>query len=157
MAEKIEELKKQLAEAQAKAEKFERLHADGVIERELREAAQDAGAFNADQVITLLKGKSRLVDAGGKQVVRVVAVGDDGQETHHSTAQAIWHMKQNKDNDNFFRDTLPTKPTLAPPPQIDSNTDLRELLKNMPMEQYMKLRAERPEILGLKPLPNSGR
>jgi hypothetical protein len=60
MAEKIEEWKQQLADAQAKAEKFARLHVDGVIEHELRKAAEEAGAFNADQIITLLKGKSRL-------------------------------------------------------------------------------------------------
>lgn len=150
------QLEQRLAEAESRAEKFQRLHADGVIEHELRKAAEEAGAFNSDQIITLLKVKSRLVDAGGKQVVRVVSVGDDGKEVHHSPAQAVWHFKQNKDNFNFFRDTLTETPTLAPPSKIDK-TDLRRLLANMPFEQYLKLRAEKPEILGLKPLPKKGR
>ncbi len=151
------ELNDRMADAQARAEKFERLHAEGVIEDELRKAAEAAGAFNPDQILTLLKGKSRLVDAGGKQVVRVVLVDGDGKEVHHSPTQAIWHMKQNKDNFNFFRDTMAATSTLAPPAKIDAKTDLRKLLEHMPMDQYMKLRKERPEVLGLKPLPNSGR
>ena len=150
------EMQDRMADAQARAEKFERLHAKGVIEHELRKAAEDAGAFNADQILTLLKGKSRLVDAGGKQAVRIVSVGDDGKAVHHSPAQAIWHLKQDKDNENLFKDTLSAKPTLAPPSKIDK-TDLRKLLANMPFEQYMKLRTEQPEIFGLKPLPKNGR
>jgi hypothetical protein len=102
----------------------------------------------------LLKGKSRLVDAGGKQVVRVVSVGDDGQEAHHSPAQAVWHMKQNKDNFNFFKDTMTQTSTLAPP---STKIDLGKLVKNMSHEQYLKLRAEKPEMFGLKPSPKQGR
>lgn len=154
MAEKIEELKQQLAEAQAKAEKFERLHADGLIEHELRKAAEEGKAFNADQIIALLKGKSRLVEVGGKHVVRVVTLGDDGKEIHHSPAQAVGHMKQNKDNHNFFRDTMAATSTLAQPSGANlGKTDLEKLLKDMPMEQYIKLRAEKPEMFGLDPLP----
>jgi len=152
-----EQWEKRIAEQEARAEHFQRLHAEGVIEHEVRKAAEDAGAFNAEQILRFLKGKSRLVEVNGKQVVRIVAVGDDGQEVHHTPAQAIWHMRQNKDNHNLFRDTMAQTPTLAPPTQIDSKTDLRKLLKNMPMEQYLKLRAEKPEIFGLKPLPKKGR
>ena len=148
------EFNDRMAETQAKADKFERLHAEGVIEHELRKAAEDAGAFNADQIIMLLKGKSRLVDAGGKQVVRVVSVGDGGQEAHHSPAQAVWHMKQNKDNFNFFKDTMTQTSTLAPP---STKIDLGKLVKNMSHEQYLKLRAEKPEMFGLKPSPKQGR
>ena len=151
------EMQDRMADAQTRAEKFERLHAEGVIKDELRKAAEAAGAFNPDQILTLLKGKSRLVDAGGKQVVRVVSVDGDGKEVHHSPAQAVWHMKQNKDNFNFFRDTMAATPTLAPPAKIDATTDLRKRLKDMPMDEYIKLRTERPEILGLKPLPKQGR
>ncbi len=152
-----EQWEQRLAETEARAEKFQRLHADGVIEHELRRAAEEGGAFNADQIITLLKGKSRLVEADGKHIVRVVTIGDDGKEVHHSPAQAVWHLKQNRDYDNFFTASMGSKPTLAPPSKIDSTTDLRKLLKNMPQEEFLRLRRERPEIFGLKPLPNSGR
>jgi hypothetical protein len=144
------ELQDRMAEAQAKAEKFERLHADGVIEHELRKAAEEGSAFNANQILTLLKGKSRLMEAGGKQVVRVVTVGDDGKETHHSPAQAIWHMKQDKSNANFFRDTMAATSTLAPPPA-------KPKLAWNNHEEYLKIRAEHPEVLGLNPLPKKGR
>jgi hypothetical protein len=85
-----EQLEQRIAEAESRAEKFQRLHADGVIEHELRKAAEDGGAFNADQIIMLLKGKSRLVDAGGTQVVRVVSMGDDGKEVHLSSTFALY-------------------------------------------------------------------
>jgi hypothetical protein len=140
------ELKERIAEQEARAEKFQRLHAEGVIEHEVRKAAEDAGAFNADQIIRLLKGKSRLVEAGRKEVVRIVTVGDDGKETHHSPAQAIWHLKQDRDNDNLFKDTMGSKPTLAPPPA-------QPKLAWNNHEEYLKLRDEHPEVLGLDPLP----
>jgi len=101
------EMQDQVADAQAKADKFQRLHADGEIEHALRKAAEEGKAFNPDQIITLLKGNARLVEADGKHVVHVVTVGDDGQEIHHSPAQAVWHLRQNKDNFNFFRDLEP--------------------------------------------------
>lgn len=152
-----EQWEERIGEAKARGEHFQRLHAEGTINYELRKAAEDAGAFSADQIVIFLKGKSRLVEADSKQVVRIVAVGNDGQEVHHSPAQAIWHMRQNKDNDNLFRDTMTQTPTLAPSSTIDARTDLRKLLKNMSFEQYLKLREERPEVLGLKPLPKKGR
>jgi hypothetical protein len=151
------EFNDRMADTQARAEKFERLHAEGVIEYELRKAAEDAGAFNADQILPLLRGKSRLVDAGGKQVVRVVSVDGNGHEVHHSPAQAIWHLKQDKDsNGNLFKDFLSEQQTLATPSKVEK-TDLKKLLANMPMDQYIKLRTEHPEVLGLNPLPKWGR
>jgi hypothetical protein len=141
-----EQLKERIAEQEARAEKFQQLHAEGVIEHELRKAAEEAGAFNADQIITLLKGKSRLMEAGGKQVVRVVTVGDDGKEDHHSPAQAIWHMKQNRDSDDFFKDTMHAKPTLAPQPA-------KPKLTWNSHEEYLEIREKHPEWLGLDPLP----
>jgi len=152
-----EQWEQRIAEQKARAETFQRLHAEGMIEHELRKAAEEAGAFNANQIITLLKGKSRLVDADGKHVVHVVTVGDDGREIHHSPAQAIGHLRQNKDNHNLFRDLMSQTSTLAPTAKIDARPDLRKLLANMPMDQYLKLRQEHPEALGLKPLPKQGR
>ena len=140
------ELKERIAEQEARAEKFQRLHAEGVIEHELRKAAEEGGAFNADQILALLKGKSQLVEVGGKQVVRVVTVGDDGKEIHNSPAQAIWHMKQNRDNDNFFKETMAAKPTLAP-------QSAKPKLAWSNHEEYLKIREEHPEVLGLDPLP----
>jgi len=150
MSDNVEELKKQIAEQEARAEHFQRLHAEGVIEHELRKSAEDAGAFNAEQIIRLLKGRSRVVEADGKHVVRIVAVGDDGKEVHHSPAQAIWHLKQDKDNHNLFRDTMATTPTLAPQPTKPKLTWNNH-------EEYLKIRQEHPEWLGLNPLPKKGR
>jgi hypothetical protein len=143
------EWKERIAEQEARAEKFQQLHAGGVIEHELHRAAEEAGAFNPSQIVTFLKGKSRLVEAGGKEIVRIVTTGDDGMEVHHSPAQAVWHMKQDKDNHNLFKETMAKKPSLAPPfaqPKLD--------FKNMSQEKYRRIRSEHPEWLGLDPLPN---
>lgn len=83
-----EQWEQRIAETKARAEQFERLYTEETIERELRKAAEDAGAFNPDQIITLPKGKSRLVEAGDKQVVRVVSAGDDGKENGSSTSNS---------------------------------------------------------------------
>jgi len=147
-----EQWEEHIAEAKARGEHFQRLHAEGVIEHEVRKAAEDAGAFNPEQILRFLKGKSRLVEAGGKHVVRVVTVGDDGKEVHHTPAQAIWHMKQNKDNFNLFRDTMTQTSTLAPQP-----TKPKLDFKHMTPEQYLKIRAEHPEWLGLDPSRNKRR
>ena len=120
-------------------------------------AAEEAGAFNPDQILILLTGRSRLVKCGRKQVVRVVAVGDDGKEAHHTPAQAIWHMKQDKGNFNLFRGLMSQTSTLAPPAKIDAKPDLEKLMANMTPEEYRRLRREQPEIFGLNPLPNNGR
>ena len=104
-----------------------------------------------------MKGSARLVEVNGKHVVRIIAIGDDGKEVYHSPAQAIGHLRQNKDYHNFFRDLMSQTSTLAPPSNVESKTDLRKLLENMPMEQYLKLRTEQPEVLGLDPLPKRGR
>jgi len=152
MSDNVEELKKQLAEQESRAERFQRLHAEGVIEHELRKAAEDAGAFNTDQIVRLLKGKSRLVEADGRQAVRIVTLGGDGKEVHHSPAQAIWHLKQDRDNDNLFRDTMHAKPSLATPaaPMTPDKIDWKRLTH----PEYLKIRQEHPEWLGLKPLPH---
>ena len=152
------EMQDRMADAQARAEKFERLHADGVIEHELRKAAEEAGAFNADQIIRLLKGKSRVVEVDGKHVVRVVKIGDDGKEIHHSPAQAIGHLKQDKGNKgNLFLETMAAMSMLAPPAKLDAKPDLKKLLKNMSHEEYLRLRQQQPELFGLRPLPKRGR
>jgi len=151
MSDNVEELKKQLAEQESRAERFQQLHAEGVIEHELRKAAEDAGAFNTDQIVRLLKAKSQLVEADGRQAVRIVTLGGDGKEVHHSPAQAIWHLKQDKDNDNLFRDTMHAKPSLATPPAPMTPDKID--WKRLTHPEYLKIRQEHPEWLGLKPLP----
>jgi len=143
MSDNIEEMKKQIAEAGARAEKFQRLHAEGMIERELRKAAKEAGAFNVDQVMPYLKPRGKLVEVGGKQVVRIASTNEEGQEVLHTSAEAVGIMKRTKDFENFF----PTAPAPSPAPAGPSKPDF----KHMTPELYIKIKAEHPEWLRFKP------
>ena len=57
-----------------------------------------------------------------------------------------------KDNHNLFKDTMAQTPTMAPQP-----TKPKLDFKNMTSEQYLKIRAEHPEWLGLDPWRNKRR
>jgi hypothetical protein len=150
MSDTPEQWEPRIAEAEARAEKFQRLHAEGMIEHELRKAAEEAGAFNASQIVMLLKGSSRLVEADGKHAVRVVTTDENGKEVFHTVAEAIGHAKQKRDNENLFVKPAPVQPARPnTPPKIN--------WKTLSQEEYRKIRAEHPEWIGLDPLPKRRR
>ncbi len=143
MSDNIEELQRQVAQAQQEAEKWRGLHAGATIKRELREAAEKGGAFNADQLMPYLMPNAKLVEDNGQHVVRVVTVGQDGKEIHHTPAQAVAQMRQTKDFENLFRTAPAAKPASTAPGKID--------WANMTPEQYRELREKHPERIGLAP------
>ena len=150
MSDTPEQWEQRIAEAEVRAEKFQRLHAEGMIEHELRKAAEQAGAFNASQISTLLKGNSRLVEVDGKHAVRVVTTDENGKEVFHTVAEAIGHAKQKRDNENLFKKPVPVQPAArTTPPKID--------WKNLSFPEYLKIREEHPEWIGLDPLPKRRR
>lgn len=142
----IEELKMRLAHAKERAEKFERLYKESTIKRELTKAAENGGAFNVDQVLPYLTPEAKLVEVNGQEVVRVVTKDADGKEVHHTPAQAVARLRQIKNMENFFKDLLAGQPTLAPP-STPEKIDLRKITP----QQYLEIRKNHPELLGLKP------
>jgi hypothetical protein len=144
MSDKIEELKKQAADTEERAAKFERLHAESTIKRELREAAERGGAFNADQLMPYLMPAAKLIEVNGQNMVRIVKTDEKGQEVLFTPAEAVGHLKQTKDLENLFKKPVPVQPT-APttPPKID--------WAHMTHPEYLKLRDEHPEWIGLVP------
>ena len=146
MNDDIDNLKRQLGEAKEKAEKFERLYAESTIKRELTKAAEKAGAFNPDQLLPYLVPDAKLMEVNGQPSVRVVTKDDDGKEVHHTPAQAVARLRQIKKMENFFKDLLAGQPTLAPP-STPEKIDLRKITP----QQYMEIRKNNPELLGLKP------
>jgi hypothetical protein len=144
MSDNIEELKTQLAQVKERAEKFERLYTESTIKRELTKAAEKGGAFNPDQLLPYLPAK--LVEVNGQQVVRVVTKDGEGNEVHHTPAQAVARLRQIEKMGNFFKDLLAGQSTLAPPSASDK-IDLRKITP----QQYLEIRKTHPELLGLKP------
>jgi len=145
MNDDIDDLKRQLADANERAAQWEKLHTEATITRELTRAAEEGGAFNPDQVIPYLR-PAKLVEINGQRLVRVITKDDDGKEVHHTPAQAVARLRQIKNMGNFFKDILAGQPTLAPPTTAEK-IDLRKMTPQL----YREIMATRPELLGSKP------
>jgi hypothetical protein len=144
MTDNIEELKKQAAEAQQRAEKWQGIHAEATIKRELLAAAEQGEAYYAPQLLSFLMPNAKLVEADGKHVVRVVTTGEDGKEIHHTPAQAVAYLKQVKGMENLFRSAPAKSPApAAAPHKID--------WKKITPAQYREIREKHPEWVGLRP------
>jgi hypothetical protein len=139
MSDKIDELQTQAVEADERAAKWQELHTEATIKRELTEAAEEGGAFSADQLYPYLRPSARLVEVDGQQLVRIVKTDQQGQETMFTPKEAIAHLRQVKDLENLFKSAPAAQPALTAPPKID--------WKNMSHDQFLNLRAE----LGLAP------
>jgi hypothetical protein len=134
MSENLERLQQSAAEAQERAEKWEKLHTEATLKRELMRAAEEGGAHNPLQLMPYLMPAAKLVEINGQQVVQVVTTGEDGKEIHHTPAQAIAHLKHNQDLANLFK----SAPAPQPAPAASQKIDWR----NLTHEQYLKLRAK---------------
>jgi len=139
-----------LAKAEQRAEKAERLFTESTIQRALHDAAVKHDAFNPSQIITVLKPSARLTQAGdGQFEVQVVTREIDpatGQEVETACTpdEAVARMKQNrKENENLFNSVLPAPAAPAPAGKID--------VRKLTHEEFLKIRAEHPEWLGLAP------
>ncbi len=133
MSENLERLQQSAAEAEERATKFERLHAEATIKRELTRAAEEGGAHNSLQLLPYLLPAAKLVEINGQQVVRIVKTDETGQETMFTPKEAVAHLKQINDLGNLFK-SAPAEPAPAATPKPD--------WKGMTHEQYLKLRAK---------------
>jgi hypothetical protein len=147
--EKMPDKDKQLAEVTEQAKKWEGLYTETTIKRALLDAAERGGAYHAPQLLPFLTKDAKMEEVKGQHVVYVQGSDDSGKKIRRTPDEAVANMKKQGDFANLFKDTMTAKPTLGTPSKID----LEKLLKNMPHEQFLKLRAEKPEIFGLGPLP----
>jgi hypothetical protein len=139
MSDNIDKLEKQTAEAEERAAKWQGQHVEATIRRELTHAAEEGGAYNADQLYPYLRPNARLVEVDGKESVRIVKTDDKGQEIQFTPKEAVSHLKQINDLGNLFK----TEPAATPAPVKPSKIDW----SCMSHEQYLTLRAK----LGLGP------
>jgi len=88
MSENVEVLKKAVAEVEARADKWEKLHTVSTIRRELLAAAERGGAFHAPQLLPWLERTPSWREVSGQSIVRVVTTNDDGKEVRHTPDEA---------------------------------------------------------------------
>lgn len=62
----VEQLDKRIAAAEEKARQWERRYKEATISHALKDAAAAQGAFNAEQVVALLRGMTKLVEITDK-------------------------------------------------------------------------------------------
>ncbi len=102
MSENLERLQQSAAEAEERATKFERLHAEATIKRELTQAAEEGSAPQLAPTPALLAagreaGRGRW-PAGGPRCQPTNGTGD-----HVTPKEAIAHLKQINDLGNLFK------------------------------------------------------
>ncbi len=163
----VEQLEKRIAAAEQEARQWERRYKDATVSRALKDAAITQGAFNADQVITLLRGMTTLVEITDKatdkptgQFEAVVEFPETDPKTGRPTTvrktpeEAVKRMKELPEAyGNLFassasqKSAVPKKSTTGSARKQQGLIDVRTLTP----AQYRELRNTNPERLGLRP------
>lgn len=153
----VEQLEKRIAAAEEKARQWERRYKEATISHALKDAAAAQGAFNAEQVVALLRGMTKLVEitdkATGKPTDQFKVVVDF-PETSPKTGkpvtvektpeEAVKRMKELPGTyGNLFVSGAPEKSTTKQQDPIDVRT--------LTSAQYREIRNTNPERLGLRP------
>ena len=154
-----------LTEAQRRAEIAEQRYRDSTIMRALQDAAVEHEAYSASQVVTLLREKTKLVETLDEKTnkpngqFKVVVEFPDkdnttGQEvmTTKTPAEAVKRMTEVAEFQNLFRKNVVSgvggnSAIGGLTPGSNGRIDAAKLTP----EQYQKVRAENPELLGLRP------
>ena len=153
-----------LATLEKRAQVAETRWRDSTITRALQDAAIDNDAYNTHQVVTLLKSMTKLVESvdektgkpNGQFKVMVEFPDKDattGQEvmTSKTPAEAVKRMTEIPEFQNLFRKNVVSgvggnSAIGGLTPGSNGRIDVR----NLTPDQYQKIRAENPELLGLR-------
>lgn len=135
----------QIKELQERAQQYENRYTDSTIKRALTDAAVANEAFNAEQIVTLLRPHTKLVD--DKPVVdftdRHVETGEE-IVTQLSPQDAVKRMRELSEvHGNLFKANVVTGMGSNSGQHSGGKIDRKSLTP----EQYRKLRKENPEAL----------
>ena len=153
-----------LTAAEKRAEEAESRWRDSTVMRALQDAAIEHESYSATQVVTLLKSMTRLVekvDANGKGTGQFDVMVDfpdkdatTGQSvmTSKTPTEAVKRMTEIPEFQNLFRKNVVSgvggnSAIGGLTPGSNGRIDVR----NLTHDQYLKVRAENPELLGLRP------
>jgi len=166
----VEQFEKRIAAAKQEAQQWERRYKDATISRDLKDAATSQGAFNADQVVALLREMTTLVEITDKatgqpsgQFKTVVDFSETDSKTgktitmRKTPEEAIRRMKELPEAyGNLFTSNpapQPTTPTTRTKPSTRPATKHEDLVdvRTLTPAQYREIRNTNPERLGLRP------
>ena len=153
-----------LTAAEKRAQEAESRWRDSTVMRALQDAAIEHESYSATQVVTLLKSMTRLVekvDANGKGTGQFDVMVDfpdkdatTGQSvmTSKTPTEAVKRMTEIPEFQNLFRKNVVSgvggnSAIGGLTPGSNGRIDVR----NLTHDQYLKVRAENPELLGLRP------
>jgi hypothetical protein len=152
----------ELGDWKQKAQSWESMYKDQVIQTSLQDAAISGEAFKAEQIIGLLRPMTELrpeVDKDGRETGRLVPMIDfpdidektgESIKTLRSPKDAVKRMKELPAHwGNLFKSNVVSGVgSGSAAGQIPSGG--RVDVTKLTAEQYRKLRSENPELLGLK-------
>ena len=157
-----EKYENELQETKEMATKYKDMYTDTIINQSLQIAAAQSDAFNSSQIIGLLKPMVKMQEIKGEdgkatgQVGPMIVFPDVDEKTGEpintlrTPAEAVKRMKELPSlYGNLFRANVVSGVGAGAATggvSTEDNVDLQSLST----EQYMKLRAENPERLGLK-------
>jgi hypothetical protein len=153
-----------LTAAEKRAQEAETRGRDSTVLRGLQDAAVEHEAYSSSQVVTILKSMTRLVekvDANGKGTGQFDVMVDfpdkdatTGQSvmTSKTPTEAVKRMTEIPEFQNLFRKNVVSgvggnSAIGGLTPGSNGRIDVR----NLTHDQYLKVRAENPELLGLRP------
>ncbi len=164
-----------LQEMEKKASFFETLYRDSTIERALQDAAVKHEAWSPSQVVTLLRGQTKMLEETDpktgkltgkyKPMVEMQAVNTTSGEMEtkaYTPEDAVKKMKDTPETwGNLFRSGVVSgigagTATGGLMPGQGGKLDAAAIRK-LTQEQFREIRANHPEWLGLDPLPKKGR
>jgi hypothetical protein len=164
-----------LQEMEKKATHFETMYRDSTIERALQDAAVKHEAWSPSQVVSLLRGQTKMLEETDpktgkltgkyKPVVEMQALNTTTGEMEtkaYTPDDAVRKMKDTPDIwGNLFRSGVVSgigagTATGGLSPGQSGRLDAAAIRK-LTQEQYREIRATHPEWLGLNPLPKKGR
>ena len=139
-----------ISAAEKRATTAEKRWQDSTIENALRDAAAAGDAFSADQVVTILRSTTKLVD--DKPMVDFVAIDPETGEAKTVQVTPTEAIKAMKDDSRRFGNLFKSGVVggIGGTGSAGSLPNGGKInIKTISMEQYAKLRKENPAALGL--------
>jgi hypothetical protein len=160
-----EQLTGKITSAEKAAKEWEARYREGIVERTLMDAAVSGAAYDAETMMDVLRPKTRLTEITdektGKGTGKFKVVVDfpdtdpntgEPTVTLHTPESAVKRMKELPKYANLFKSNIVSGiGSSAATGGLASGAGGKVDPRKLTQEQYLKIRAENPALLGLRP------